>query len=316
MEKKKHSTRQTELNVKVEATLMPFLMDKMGGMTRTSVKQLLSNRRVQVNGHIETKHDYALNEGDKVVVSSNAGKKELKHPKLKIVYEDDDIIVVEKLCGLLTVATSLNSRETTAFSILKQYVRQAEPRAGVYVVHRLDRETSGLLVFARNQNTQQYMRDNWRQIVSQRIYVAVVEGLADGAHVNKDRVKISVNADGEYTLTSYLTENDATKRVYSSAQNNGGQLAVTHYRIVKHNEHHSLLELHLDTGRTNQIRVHMQSAGNPVVGDRKYGSGESSPLDRLALHARILEFRHPRTGRTMHFETPVPRKMLAMFHGK
>lgn len=306
--------RQTELRATEDAQLLDFLLSKMGGMARTSCKQMLSHRCVQVNGHVETRHDYALHNGDSVVITNSAGKAELRHPKLKVVYEDDDIIVVEKQCGLLTVATSLNSRETTAFSILKQYVRQADKRSGVYVVHRLDRETSGLLVFARSREAQEYMRTNWRSIVTSRIYVAVVEGIADGSNAIADRVNVSHDDKGEYTVSSWFTENDKAKYVYSSDRNNGGQQAVTHYRIVKHSDRLSLLELHLDTGRTNQIRVHMQGIGNPVLGDRKYGSGPNPLLDRLALHARILEFRHPRTGKTMHFETPVPRSFLSLFH--
>lgn len=310
---RKPEIKKTLLRVGADAELLDFLLQKMGGMKRTSVKQLLSQRRVSVNGHIETQHNYLLKESDTVTVSSGMGKQELKHPKLRVVYEDNDIIVVEKKCGLLTVATNLNSAETTVFSLLKQYVRQNEPRGGVYVVHRLDRETSGLLVFARSRETQEYMRDYWREIVTLRTYVAVSDG--DASKINLPKPSAKLESDGKsYTITSWLTENPKSIRVYSSAYDNGGKLAVTHYRIIKQTPQYSLLELHLDTGRTNQIRVHLQAIGHPVVGDRKYGSGPSASLDRLALHARILEFKHPKTGQTMHFETPVPRDMLALFH--
>ena len=311
----KYRIRQTALRVSGDGVLIEFLLNKMGGMSRSSIKQLLGHRCVTVNGHVETRHDYPLHDGDQIVITNSAGKPELNHPKLKVVYEDDEIIVVEKKCGLLTVATNLNSRETTVFSILKQYVRMADPRGGVYVVHRLDRETSGLLVFARNPQVQSYMRDNWRQIVTMRTYVAVVEGDATQA---MDAAGKSLVDGNQYTIKSWLTENDRTKRVYSSPTDNGGQYAVTHYRVVKTAEtakgRLSLLELHLDTGRTNQIRVQMQSVNCPVVGDRKYGSGATPLIDRLALHARILEFRHPKTGSIVHFETPVPREFLALFH--
>lgn len=310
---RKFNTRQTSLRAVEPMPLMDLLLQKMGGMKRTSVKGLLSHRCVKVNGHVETRHDYALAPGDEVTITRGAERGELRHPKLSVVYEDDDIIVVEKKCGLLTVATNMNSRETTAFALLKQYVRQSDPRGGVYVVHRLDRETSGLLVFARSRETQEYMRENWRQIVTQRTYVAVVEG--DAQNTASERPAAIMEREGEeFTITSWLTENPKSTVVRSSATDNGGKLAVTHFRIIKSNGHHSLLELHLDTGRTNQIRVHAQAIGHPVVGDRKYGSGKTDTLDRLALHARILEFKHPRTGQIMHFETPVPRDMLALFH--
>lgn len=291
--------KETHLRVTEETELMTFLLAKMGGMSRNGVKSLLAHRQVQVNGHIETQFNLALKPNDKILISNGRGKQELVHPKLKVVYEDDELIVVEKSVGLLTVATMPESKEMTVFSILKSYVRQASPRAGIYVVHRLDRETSGLLVFAKNKDLQEYMRDHWREIVSMRTYVALAEGTMEKEHD---------------TITTWLTENPRTTRVYSSPTDNGGKIAITHYKTVKSNADFSLLELHLETGRTNQIRVHMAEIGHPVVGDRKYGSGNPAPIDRLALHARILEFTHPGTHEKLHFETPVPRNFLKVFH--
>ncbi|MBR1631852.1 MAG: RluA family pseudouridine synthase [Paludibacteraceae bacterium] len=290
--------KQTILRVGQQAPLMDFLLAKMGGMSRNSVKSLLAHRQVSVNDSIQTRYDYLLQPGDNVTVNTGRGKRELLHPKLRVVYEDGELMVVEKKCGLLTVGTSLNARETTCFSVLKNYVREANPRAGIYVVHRLDRETSGLLVFAKSKELQEYMRDLWRDIVRERTYVALVEGRL-------------VPPEGR--IRTWLTENPKSLRVYSSPVDNGGKLSVTNYRTVKTNGQYSLLELHLETGRTNQIRVHMQSVGHPVVGDRKYGSGPSMLMDRMALHAQVLEFRHPRTNELMRFETPVPREFLKPF---
>ena len=281
---------------------MNFLLAKLGGMTRTSVKQLLSQRRVTVNAGIQTRHDTPLKPGDIVNILQGRGNVELRHPKLKILYEDDALIVVEKKNGLLTVPYNPKSSETTALSILKDYVKKQSKRASVYVVHRLDRETSGVLVFAKTPELQEYMRTYWRQLVTKRTYVALVEGLLD-------------NKEG--TITTWLTEDPHTMMVYSSNTDNGGQKAVTHYKVVKEttddNENqdanYSLVELNLETGRTNQIRVHMQSIGHPVVGDRKYGHGnESSPVDRLCLHARTLEFIHPMTEKKVRFEAPAPKE--------
>ena len=158
---------------------MDFLMAKMGGMAKSSVKQLLGQRRVKVGNAVQTRHDFLLNPGDIVTVSSGRGNSQLTHPKLRIVYEDDDLIVVNKQPGLLTVAATPGSSETTAFSILRAYVKKQNARAGIYVVHRLDRETSGLLVFARSEELQHYMREYWRDLVTDRTYIALAEGILE-----------------------------------------------------------------------------------------------------------------------------------------
>ena len=294
-----HKKQETVLRVQEASTLMPFLLSKMGGMSRTSVKNLLARRVVRLNGRIETHPDTALAAGDQVVIVPEQGARLLTHPKLRIVYEDDYLIVVEKKEGLLTVPAHPGSAETTAFSILKDYVKKSDKRNGIYVVHRLDRETSGLLVFAKTPELQEYMRTYWRQLVTKRTYVAVVEG---------------VMPKEEDTIRTWLSEDPKSTMVYSSPVDDGGKEAVTHYKVVKANEQYSLLELNLETGRTNQIRVHMASVGHHVVSDRKYGSGKVPPIDRLGLHARILEFIHPATEETIHFETPVPREFLHIFH--
>ena len=293
MHKKKDDT---SLRVEQTATLLDFIQSKMGGMAKTSIKQLLSQRRVTVNGVVQTRHDTPLNGGDTVVISSGRGNIQLNHPKLRIVFEDDHLIVVEKQVGLLTVPTFPGSTETTAFSILKAYVRRQNPRAGVYTVHRLDRETSGLLVFAKSPELQHYMRTYWRQLVTKRTYVAVAEGLFE---------------QKEGKITTWLTEDKRNAMVYSSPVDDGGDIAITNYKVIRENAEKdlSMVELNLETGRTNQIRVHLASKGHPVSGDRKYGHGnEFSPADRLCLHARVLEFIHPATEQTVHFETPVPKE--------
>ena len=294
-----HKKQDTVLRVQETTTLMPFLLSKMGGMSRTSVKNLLARRVVRVNGRIETHPDTALASGDEVLIVPEQGARLLTHPKLRIVYEDDYLIVVEKKEGLLTVSAHPGSSETTALSLLKDYVKKSDKRNGIYVVHRLDRETSGLLVFAKTPELQEYMRTYWRQLVTKRTYVAIVEGTMPKQ---------------EDTIRTWLSEDPKSTMVYSSPVDDGGKEAVTHYKVVKFNDQYSLLELNLETGRTNQIRVHMASVGHPVVSDRKYGSGKVPPIDRLGLHARILEFIHPATEQVVHFETPVPREFLHIFH--
>ena len=298
--------QDTSFRVETATELMPFLLSKLGGMTRTSVKQLLSQRRVTVNAGIQTRHDTPLKAGDIVQVLQGRGNVELRHPKLRVIYEDDALIVVEKKNGLLTVPYNPKSSETTALSILKEYVKKQSRQASVYVVHRLDRETSGVLVFAKSPELQEYMRTYWRQLVSKRTYIALVEG------------KLQKR---EGTITSWLTEDDRTAMVSSSPTDNGGQKAITHYKVLKESTlqsddttlttEYSLVELNLETGRTNQIRVHMATLKHPVGGDRKYGNGnDSSPIDRLCLHARTLEFIHPMTEKKVRFEAPVPKEFM------
>lgn len=295
--------QDTVLKVTEPAQLMDFLMAKMGGMAKSSVKQLLGQRRVKVGNVVQTRHDFALHTGDVVTVTSGRGNSQLTHPKLKIVYEDDDLIVVNKQPGLLTVATAPGSKETTVMSILRAYVKKQNARANIYVVHRLDRETSGLLVFARSEELQHYMREYWRELVTERTYIALTEGVLEPR---------------EGKITTWLTEDKRNAVVYSSPVDDGGDLAITNYKVLRttpppygggREGAYSLVELHLETGRTNQIRVHLASKGCPVVGDRKYGHGnESSPIDRLCLHAKVLAFIHPVTEKTVRFESPVPKE--------
>lgn len=287
----------TRLKVYENTDLMTFLLAKMGGMSRNAVKSLLGHRQVSVNGTITTLYNEALKSGDLIEIRSSRGNTELNHPKLRIIFEDDYLIVVEKKEGLLTVSTG-DKDETTAFSILKNHVKNASSKNRIYVVHRLDRETSGVIMFAKSREIQLKLQENWHRTVVRRIYVAVVEGMMEKE---------------EDTITSWLRENPKSLKIHSDYHDNGGQQAVTHYRRVKCNEHYSLLELELETGRKNQIRVHMQDTGHPIAGDKKYGA-QSNPLGRMALHARILSFYHPATSKIVSFETPVPRNFLNIFH--
>lgn len=295
--KKQAAPKETRLKVTETTELMTFLLAKMGGMSRNSIKSLLSHRQVMVNEKITTQFNLALQAGDLVTISNTRGNTELSHPKLKIIFEDQYLIVVEKKEGLLTVTTG-KSDETTAFSILKNHLRRSSPENKIYVVHRLDRETSGIIMFAKSREIQLALQENWHRVITKRVYVALVEG------------KVTKEKD---TIITWLTENEKSLKIHSSLTDNGGQQAITHYKVVKSNEKYSLLEIELETGRKNQIRVHMQSIGHPIVGDKKYGS-DSVIIGRLGLHARILAFIHPMSLENISFETPVPRNFLNIFH--
>ncbi len=289
--------KETKLKVTEPVELMAFLLAKMGGMSRNSIKSLLAHRQVKVNNKVTTQFNLPLQLNDIVTVTSGRGNIELSHPKLRIIFEDDSLIVVEKKEGLLTVSTG-KSDETTAFSILKNHVKKSSPQNRIYVVHRLDRETSGVIMFAKNKEVQLILQENWHRIVTRRIYVALVEG------------KVEKEQD---TIVTWLTENEKSLKIHSSDTDNGGQQAITHYRCIKSNENYSLLEIELETGRKNQIRVHLQGIGHPIAGDKKYGAG-ISPISRLGLHARLLAFYHPISTEIVSFETPVPRNFLKLFH--
>ena len=294
--KKTKAPGETTLRVNEPAELMQFLLAKMGGMSRNSVKSLLSHRQVMVNGKVTTLFNTALKAGDTVLISSARGNIELTHPKLKVIFEDQYLIVVEKKEGLLTVTTG-KSDETTAFSILKNYVKKASPQNRIYVVHRLDRETSGVIMFAKTREIQLALQENWHRVITHRVYVALVEGKVEKP---------------EDTIVTWLTENEKSLKIHSSKVDNGGQQAVTHYRTIKSNDKFSLLEVELETGRKNQIRVHMQDIGHPIVGDKKYGS-EVSPIGRVGLHARVLAFIHPMSLENVTFETHVPKTFTSVF---
>jgi len=216
---------------------------------------------------------------------------------IKIVFEDDDIIIVNKPNGLLTMSTG-RSDEVTMYTLLTDYVRRRNPRARIFIVHRLDRDTSGLLIFAKTPDTKYALQDNWDEAVQERRYVAVTEGVPEKP---------------EGTVVSWLKENLKSFMVTSSPTDNGGQKAITHYKVLKSNGKYALVEFELETGRKNQIRVHASSAlHTPIAGDRKYGAS-GSPLNRLALHAESIKFKHPWTGETISFATGVPKLFKSLF---
>lgn len=290
---KQETGKNNRLKVKASVELMDFLLSNMGGMKRNSIKQLLSHRQISVNNQIITKFNHLLKVNDVVEISNQTGTSELTHSKLKVLFEDKDIIVVDKKEGLLTVSTGTGG-ELTAFSILKNHVQQVNKLNRIYVVHRLDRDTSGVLVFAKNKETQEKMQSNWQSIVTKRVYSALVEGIPE-----KDRD----------TISTWLTEHPKSLKIKSSQTDNGGQQATTHYKKIRSGQQYTLIELELETGRKNQIRVHLQDIGHPVAGDKKYGA-KTNPCGRMALHARLLEFYHPDTGKKVRFESPVPKSFL------
>ncbi len=269
--------------------LMSFLTKHVGG-SRTKIKSLLQQRMVYVDKKITTQFNEQLKPGQLVQIANRKQIHDFRSRFVKIVYEDAFILVVEKASGILTNAQP-GSRSQTVKDILDEYVKRKSRAFAVHTVHRLDLGTSGLLLFAKRRDIQQTLTEHWKEIVSDRRYIAVCEG-----DMEKD----------SGSITSWLNENKMFV-VYSSAQDNGGKRAVTNYRTLQRKNGYSLVELKLDTGRKNQIRVHMQDLHHPIAGDQKYGA-ETDPAGRICLHAFRLEFTHPITGEFMKFETPYPKE--------
>jgi 23S rRNA pseudouridine1911/1915/1917 synthase len=275
--------------------LLKFLIEMMPGRSRTTVKSILANRLVVVGKRISTQFNHPLEPGMEVCVYGTAPNEKSPYQGVKVVFEDDSLVVIEKRSGLLSIATDKET-EKTAYSILSEHVKKENRVNRIFVVHRLDKDASGLMMFAKSAEVQKLLQHAWQETVLERGYVVVVEG--------KPRKK-------EDTFTSWLRESKALI-MYSSNTPGNGQVATTHYRLIRQKKGLSLLQVNLETGRKNQIRVHMQALGHPIAGDKKYGA-KLNPIGRLALHANILAFRHPVTGEELRFETPVPPRFTALF---
>ncbi|WP_430788274.1 RluA family pseudouridine synthase [Virgibacillus flavescens] len=292
MKTDKSSNHET-YTVKEPMELLPFLLSVMESRSRNSVKSILTRGQVSIEDNAITKHNYQLETGQIVTIQKNkVAKKVNKMTGFSIIHEDKDIIVINKEAGLLSIANE-REKDLTAISQLMDYVRIEHSKNRIFIVHRLDRDTSGVMVFAKNEKVKQKLQNNWKTIVKERTYMALVEGA----------VKKSAG-----TITSWLKESK-TYVVYSSQKDGDGERAVTHYKTVQSNKSYSLLKVNLETGRKNQIRVHMNDMGHPVVGDKKYGSG-TNVIGRLGLHANVLAFEHPRTGKIERFEAEVPKPFI------
>ncbi len=283
------------LIVEENGILMDFLLKKLPHKNRNNIKSLLRNKQVRVDDNVVSQFNYPLISGQKVKISGSRSRMEKKFREFTIFFEDDDLIVIDKAAGLLSMATK-TERRNTAFSMLSHYVKQQNSANKIFIVHRLDRETSGLMIFAKNEKVKQLLQENWDNVVLEKTYVAVVEGEVE-------------KKDG--TVQSYLFE-DSVFKVHSTQNPKKGSKAITHYSVLKSNRNYSLLQVTIETGRKNQIRVHMQEMGHSIVGDKKYGA-VSSPFRRLGLHAQKLAFIHPVTGEKLHFDAKIPSAFLRLF---
>lgn len=289
------ASKYNELTVREETTLLEFLIKAMS-LSRNRAKDILSGHGVTVDRRNTTRYDEPLHPGQVVRVSKHKQSNQLQNRYVKIVYEDKDLVVIEKSEGILSMPAT--AKQYSAKQVLDEYFAKRHFKCTAHTVHRLDRETSGLMMYAKSIEIAKLLEDNWHDIVFDRRYIAAVSG--------------EMEHEGG-TIESWLKDNKAYVTYSSPEDPGGGKYAITHYHTLKTTARYSLVELKLETGRKNQIRVHMQDIGHPILGDNKYGNG-SDPIGRLCLHAYRLHFYHPRTGEVMRFETSYPREFLKLFN--
>lgn len=289
----KKKEKYVQMNVQDDAPLLEWLLENVK-QSKSKTKATLQNRGIKVNNRTVTQFDFALHKGDKVSVSTSKKNDQFQSKYVKLVYEDRYLVVVEKSHGILSMGVGQSSLNIK--TILDDYFKRSRQKCTAHVVHRLDRETSGLLIYAKDMETRQQLEHEWHHSVYDRRYIAVLSG--------------RIEEEGG-TVANWLKENKLYV-TYSSPVDNGGKYAVTHFHVLRTTDTHSLVEFKLETGRKNQIRVHAADINHPVCGDTKYGNGDD-PLKRLCLHAYILCFYHPVTHQPMEFSTQIPTGFKRIF---
>lgn len=302
-ENHKNENTSKDYIVKNKTILLDFLLSTLKGQSRNNVKNLLTRKHILVNGSVVSQYNYELFNKDIVSICKNpstqlkvTSKQRGNNANLDIIYEDHDIIAINKPSGLLSIASD-NEKVETAYRMVLDYVRRSNSRNRVFVTHRIDKDTSGVLIFAKSEELKNDLQDNWNDIVSKRGYIALVEG------------KIEKKED---TIINYLLET-STNIMYASNDKKNGKKAITHYKVVKSNNKYSLLDVNIDSGRKNQIRVALSNINHPIVGDEKYGN-KNSPIKRLGLHAYELDIKI--NGKEYKFIAKTPSCFNSVFGGR
>lgn len=283
-----------EYKVKESKELLEYLIINLG-FSRNNAKSLLSHHLVAINGAPISQFNFMLSKDDDLIISKKPIKRK-ERSNLPIIFENDDIIVINKPYGLLSVASD-KEKSSTAYRMVMDYLQEKNRKARIYVVHRLDKETSGVLMFAKNEKVKGALQEKWNDIVLKRGYYAVVEG---------------VMAKKEDHIVNYLNMNSLNLMYISSKFDKKAQKCVTNYKVIKENKKYSLLDVNIETGRKNQIRVTLGSLNHYVLGDDKYGNPEN-PLNRLCLHAYNLTFINPFDNKKYDFTAPMPKEFLNLF---
>lgn len=312
-----------------DCALLEYLFEIMPDRSRTSVKNMLSKGQVQVNGESTTAFDRPLRKGDKITILPKGvsiarnmrsdAREDVLRAGVGILFEDENYIVVDKPSGMLTVSSARGSaaksprKEQTLYAILNAYIKMSarmqrkedliegrqpdRSTAKVWIIHRIDKGTSGVLVFAKNERAKDLLQSKWKELVLERRYIAWLEG-----HLDKEQGAVQ----------SWLLENPKSLKMTSyHTEVKDGQLAITHYKLISESKYYSRVEFSLESGRKNQIRVHAADLGHPVAGDEKYGA-QTNPARRLALHAETLVFKNPFTGKTVKCTSPLPENLTRL----
>ena len=278
------------MNLKVSdsSILIDFLIEKIGTASKTTVSKMIKTGRVEVNGRQVIKREFKLSKGDSIEIKKVA---RVERPEFSILYEDEQIIVAEKPAGLLTISTG-KTDSPTFFRMVSDYIKSSNPKSRLFIVHRLDREVSGAIVFAKSEEIKDKLQENWHNF--EKRYIALVEGKMQS---KSGRIE------------NYLLENKAMVVYVADKNAINAKLAITNYSVIQESNKFSLVSIKIDTGRKNQIRVHMSHLGHPIVGDKKYNS-TLNPFKRIALHSAYLSIVHPITNKKMVFESKAPSEFF------
>lgn len=305
MQKKRYLIQMAnikEYNVNKEIMLFDFLLETLKNESRNNVKAIMTKKCVAVNGLVCSQYNYNLYKGDVVMISPKpfVGLENMKKQvnktqlKLDIIYEDNDFIVINKPSGLLSIESD-KEKVDTAYKEVLQYLQSKDKTARCFQVHRIDKNTSGVLLFAKDFKLKEILRKEWNDLVSLREYIALVDGMLE---------------EKEGTIKSYLMKAENT--LMFSSKDKRGELAITHYKVMKENPKYSLLLVNIDSGKKNQIRVAMNDMNHPIVGDDKYGEA-TNPINRLGLHASRLIIKNPKNNKEYEFKAPMPKEFNKVF---
>ena len=278
--------RKQTFIVDKEINLLDAIFDFKKDLSKKSIKSFIKNKMIKVNDKVITNNSYMLSKNDVVEICYE--KRIIPKYDLDILYEDEYLIAINKPCGLLSISND-KEKDITAYRMVSDYVKSNNKKNFIFVVHSLDQDTSGVLLFCKNEKIRDGLQENWNTVVKKRGYIALVDG----------------KMNGKGTIRSFLME-DRRQFVYSSKSGQGKE-AITHYEVIKNNNNYSMLQVFIDTGRRNQIRVHLSEHGFPIVGDKKYRC-KSNPVKRLCLHANMLEFIHPVSKKLVSIKCDVPEE--------
>ena len=280
--------KKKEIITESAQKLIDIISASLKDLSNKTIKNYIKHEMVEINGQVETNANKIIEKNSNVTIYFT--KRKVPKIDLKILYEDEDLIAIDKPSGLLSISNS-KEKELTAFRLVSDYIKTNNKNAKLFVIHRLDEHTSGVLLFSKNLSLKEKLQKNWSDYVKLREYTCVVKG----------------KMPSEGRIESYLTMNHF-QIVHSTNNKNIGHLAITRYKLLKYKNTYSLLKVEIDTGRRNQIRVHLSEQGHPIVGDKKYGT-KVNPIGRLALHASRLKLIDPRTNKIIDIKSPVPESI-------